>query len=112
MANRVLVPRSAPGAAPAAAGPLSPPGAGATPGSGSSILQNRLRGTTEVAGAPEFNYPDIKADPAKLYHDRFGVEEDHDRFLLPWLMTLIFEDRWILAEPDPTKAFQNQLPGE
>ena len=76
---------------------------------GSSILRNRLRGTVEEAGQPEFTYPDIHADPAKLYHDRFGVEEDHDRFLFPSLLNLIFEDRWLLAERDPAVALRNQL---
>ena len=80
-----------------------------TPGGGSSILRNRLRETVGGGEAPEFNYPDIDANPAKIYHDRFGLDEEHDRFLFPWLMNLIFEDRWLLAEPDPAKAVQNQL---
>ena len=43
-----------------------------------SIARNRLQ--REFAGAPEapLNYPDIHDDPAKIYHDRFGVEEEHD----------------------------------
>ncbi len=74
-----------------------------------SILRNRLKDTVGSGEAPEFTYPDIDADPAQLYHERFGVAEDHDEFLFPWLMNLIFEDRWLLAEPDPGKALNNQL---
>jgi hypothetical protein len=76
----------------------------------SSIARNRLQ--RELAPGeepPRFNYPDIHSDPAKLYHDRFGIDEEHDRFLFPWIMNLIFEDRWLLAENDPQKATQNML---
>ena len=68
-----------------------------------------MRDTVGAGEEPEFDYPDIHADPAKLYHDRFGLEEEHDEFLFPWLMNLIFEDRWLLAEQDPDKALKNQL---
>jgi hypothetical protein len=99
-----------PGGIPAgAAGRLTPDTPGAAPGSMSAILRNRLRASVEEGGEPEFNYPDIHAQPAKIYHDRFGVEEDHDRFLFPWIMNLIFEDRWLLAEPDPNVAAKNML---
>ncbi len=74
----------------------------------SSILRNRLE-RTAGDGEPVYTYPDIHADPAQIYHDRFGLSEEHDRFLFPWLMNLIFEDRWLLAESDPTKAVQNQF---
>jgi hypothetical protein len=75
----------------------------------SSIARNRLG--RELAGEEEarFNYPDVCADPARIYRDRFGLEEEHDRFFFPWIMNLIFEDRWLLAESDPKKALQNQL---
>jgi len=72
----------------------------------SSILRNRILGE---GGEPEYNYPDINADPAKIYHDRFGIDEEHDRWLFPWLMNLIFEDRWLLSESDPAKAVQDQF---
>ena len=75
----------------------------------SSILRNRLKGSVEEAGDPDFTYPDIHVDPSKRYHDRYGIDETHDPFLFPWLVNLVFEDRWILAEKDPTKALQNQL---
>jgi hypothetical protein len=75
------------------------------PGGMSSILRNRIEG---VEGEPRYTYPDIHDEPGKRYHDRFGIDEDHDRFLFPWLMNLIFEDRWLLSEKDPTKAVQNQ----
>ena len=78
----------------------------------SSELRNRLADSIDDAdgseGDPEFNYPDICEDPAKGYHDRFDVDEEHDPFLLPWLMNLIFEDRWLLAEKDPAQALKNQ----
>ncbi len=74
----------------AAAGRL-PSGGSAQPGGLSSILRNRIQAEGEV----EYSYPDIHDDPAKRYHDRFGIEEDHDRFLFPWLVNLIFEDRWL-----------------
>ena len=52
----------------------------------------------------------MRANPAQLYRDRFGVvEEEPDRFLFPWIVNLIFEDRWLLAERDPAIALQNQL---
>ena len=79
------------------------------PEGGSSILRNRIRESLAMGEAAQFNFPDIHADPAKLYHDRFGIEEEHDPFLFPWLMNLIYEDRWLLAEPDPTKAVKNML---
>jgi hypothetical protein len=99
-----------PGGAPAtAAGPLAPGTPGPPSGSMSAILRNRLRDSVGPGEEPEFEYPDIHADPAKTYHDPFGVEEEHDRFLFPWLMNLIFEDRWLLAEPDPNEAVRNML---
>ena len=73
------------------------------------IARNRLQREVAPGEEPQFNYPDIHADPAKLYHDRFGIDEKHDRFLFPWLMNLIFEDRWLLAERDPAIATQNQF---
>jgi len=39
----------------------------------------------------------------------FGVDEPNVRFLFPWLMNLVFEDRWPLAEPNPTEAVRNQF---
>jgi len=85
--------------------------AGLDTGSGgmSAVLRNRIQGEVGAGGEPEYNYPDIHSDPAKTYHDRFGIDEDHDHFLFPWLMNLIFEDRWLLSEKDPTKAVQNQF---
>jgi hypothetical protein len=110
LANRVPVPPEASGTAPAAIAPRTAAGSRAEPPAGlSSIQRNRLRDTVGANETPEFTYPDIHADPAKLYHDRFGLEEEHDRFLFPSLMNLIFEDRWLLAEPDPAKAVKNQL---
>ena len=73
------------------------------------IARNRLEREVGPGEEPQFNYPDIHADPAKIYHDRFGIDEKHDRFVFPWLMTLIFEDRWLLAERDPTIATQNMF---
>ena len=111
LANRV--PAASPpvsGGAPAgASGPLTPGTAGPSSGGLSPILRNRLRETVGTGEEPEFHYPDINSDPAKTYHDRFGLDEEHDRFLFPWLMNLIFEDRWLLAERDPTIATQNQF---
>ena len=72
-------------------------------------LRDRLADTVAPGEEPGFNYPDIHADPAKIYHDRFGVDEEHDAFIFPWLMNLIFEDRWLLAEKDPAEAVKNQL---
>ncbi len=74
----------------------------------SAILRNRIDGTVGAGEEPQFNYPDIHSDPAKTYHDRFGLDEDHDRFFFPWVMNLIFDDRWLLAESDPKTALQNQ----
>ena len=43
----------------------------------SSILRNRVRGEAGAEG-PQFDFPDIRADPADIYHDRFGlVDEEH-----------------------------------
>ncbi len=110
LANRV------PAAAPAAsnAAPSSSPTAGPgtrepSSGTGSPILRNRLRAFLGDEEIPQFTYPDIHTEPARLYHERFGLEEEHDAFLFPWLMTLIFEDRWLLAERNPDEALKNQL---
>ncbi len=72
-------------------------------------LRARLEGSVGPGEEPEFNYPDIHADPAKIYHDRFGIDEEHDTFVFPWLMNLIFEDRWLLAEKNPTEAQRNEF---
>ncbi len=75
----------------------------------SSILRNRVQGEAGAEG-PQFDFPDLRAEPADIYRDRFGlVEEAPDRFLFPWLVNLIFEDRWLLDESDPARALQNQL---
>lgn len=73
------------------------------------ILRNRIEDATGGDEDASFNYPDIHADPGQLYHDRFGVDAEHDPFLFPPLVNLIYEDRWLLAEKDPTKALQNML---
>jgi hypothetical protein len=78
-------------------------------GSISPILRNRLRESLGADAEPEFTYPDIHADPSKQYQERLDLGEEHDRFLFPWLMNLIFEDRWLLAERDPAQALKNQL---
>jgi len=75
----------------------------------SPILRNRLRAETRGEGEPAYEYPDICEDPGERYHTRYGVPPEHDPFVFPALMNLIFEDRWHLAEKDPVKAFQNQL---
>lgn len=104
LANRVPVaPESS---AAGTTGGLGPRDAGGRPGALSSILRNRIRASGEE---PQFDYPEIHTDPAARYHDLFGVEEEHDRFLFPWLMNLIFEDRWLLDEPDADQALKNQL---
>jgi hypothetical protein len=78
-------------------------------GNASPNLRNRLQSSTGSEQEPQFHYPDIHDDPAKRYHEMFGVEEEHDPFLLPWIMNLIFEDRWLLAERDPRQALKNQF---
>jgi hypothetical protein len=75
----------------------------------SSISRNRLQRRIAAEEGLKYNYPDIHDDPARLYHERFGLEEDHDRFLFPSIMNLIFEDRWLLADNDATAAVQAQL---
>ena len=104
-------PAASPGSAlaSAAAGrPLANP-AGPQISGLSSIARNRLSRQIAPGEEPQYNYPDVHADPAKIYHDRFGIEEKHDTFLFPWLMNLIFEDRWLLAERDVIKATQNRF---
>lgn len=104
---------SEPGALPppvSATAPTTPaPRARSGTGGFSSILQNRLRDAVKETGEPEFTYPEIHSDPAKTYHDRFGIDVAHDRFLFPSLVNLIFEDRWLLAEKDPGEAVKNRL---
>ena len=112
MANRVVVPADAASAGVtldglAANGGRTPGAAGTSAGGRSSIARNRLERIGEAA--PAYDYPDVHADPAELYHQRFGLEREHDPFLFPWLMNLIFEDRWLLAETNPTLAVQAQL---
>ena len=100
---------------PAAFWPVRPPGGPrairtSSPLSGlNPIARNRLGREVGPGEEPQFNYPDVHADPARIYHERFGVEEEHDRFLFPWIMNLIFEDRWLLAERDPVLATRNQF---
>jgi hypothetical protein len=107
-ANRVISPADVASTAGLAANGGRPAGASGTSSGGrSSIARNRLE--REGEAAPAYEYPDIHADPAELYHERFGVEKEHDRFLFPWLMNLIFEDRWLLAERDPARALRSQL---
>jgi hypothetical protein len=75
----------------------------------SSILRNRVRGEIG-AEEPQFDFPDLRAEPADRYRDLYAlVEPEPDRFLFPWLVNLIFEDRWLLDESDPARALQNQL---
>jgi hypothetical protein len=110
--NRVFGQPSASAFAPPPAGALRSGAPGPRPSGISSILRNRLERAVGAGGeAPEYHYPDIHADPAQIYRDRFGVFEDEqqDRFLFPWIMNLIFEDRWLLSERDPAIALQNQL---
>lgn len=83
--------------------------AGSATGNMNSILRNRLEGATGGDDSAGFSYPDIDADPGQLYRDLFGVDGEYDPFLFPAIVNLIFEDRWLLAEKDPTKALQNQL---
>ena len=78
-------------------------------GNASPNLRNRLQGSVGADEEPQFHYPDIHDNPAKRYHELFGTKEEHDPFLFPWIMNLIFEDRWLLAEIDPHQALKNQL---
>jgi hypothetical protein len=107
--DRVAVSPSGSAGVPAAAtGRLTPGTAGSASDDESPILRNRLLGTVGAGEEPDFNYPEVHSDPAQRYHDRFGIDEEHDPFLFPWLMNLIFEDRWLLAERDPAEAVRNQ----
>jgi hypothetical protein len=107
MANRAAA------AAALAQGSTSTAAATGTPGARGANTQ--LRGLSSISrnrlGLPEaeYDYPNIHADPATLYRERFGLDEPSDCFVLPWVMNLIFEDRWLLAEKDPTVAVQNQI---
>ena len=78
-------------------------------GNMSPRLRNRVLESSGGNEESEFNYPEIDEDPAEIYRDRFGVEGEYDPFLFPWLVNLIFEDRWLLAEQDPSEALRNQL---
>jgi hypothetical protein len=49
----------------------------------SSIYRNRVQREFGPNEQVQFNYPPIHADPARIYHDRFGLEEKHDPFLFP-----------------------------
>jgi hypothetical protein len=62
----------------------------------SSIDRNRLQREVGPDEQVQFNYPPVHADPARIYHERFGVEEEHDPCLFHLLMNLMFEDRWLL----------------
>ena len=93
-----------------ASGLFAPGSPGARITGFSSILRNRLTREFAAGEEVEYAYPNIHADPAQIYRDRYGVtSEENDRFLFPWIMNLIFEDRWLLAERNPTTALQNQL---
>lgn len=75
----------------------------------SPILRNRILGLDGNGDDDGFDYPDIHSDPGQRYHERYGAELDYDRFLLPSIVNLIYEDRWLLSEKDPAKALKNQL---
>lgn len=89
----------------AAAGADSP---SAASGGGSSILRNRLGDSVGPGEDPEFHYPDLFSDPIERYRRRFDLDGPADPFLFPWLVNLVFEDRWLLAEPDAKEAIRNQ----
>ena len=44
----------------------------------SPILRNRLAESGGANDEPQFDYPDIDADPVRRYHDLYGVDEEHD----------------------------------
>ena len=75
----------------------------------SSIARNRLQREVAARRASAVQLSAVHADPARIYHERFGVGGRARPVRLPWLMNLIFEDRWLLAENNPTVALQNQL---
>ncbi len=89
LANRAIgQPAAAVSGGPGGARPFS--GSSGSNMSGvSSILRNRLdRGATE-GGQAQYEYPEIHAEPAQIYRDRFGVvNEEPDRFLFPWIVNL------------------------
>lgn len=78
-------------------------------GEASSILRNRIEESEQDDDEKKIEYPDIHADPAKLYQEIAGVDPEHDPFIAPGLVNLIFEDRWLLAEKDAGKALKNML---
>jgi hypothetical protein len=81
-----------------------------SPANESSILRNRLSETVGPGESPEFRFPDIHDDPVDNLNKRFGFRpREYDRFVFPRLVNLIYEDRWLLAEPDPRKALENSL---
>lgn len=85
------------------------PAADLSVGGMNPILRNRILGLDGSGDDDGFDYPDIHSDPGQRYHEQYGVELDYDRFLLPSIVNLIYEDRWLLAEKDPAKALKNQL---
>lgn len=73
-------------------------------------LRNRLIDTAAPGEEPKYEYPDAHIDPIDYYRDRYGVSRpDADRFVLPGLVNLIFEDRWLLDEEDPREAVDNEI---
>lgn len=72
----------------------------------SSIARNRrIHKMLEGAVAEEPDFPDIRDDPL----ERAGVPiAERDPFLFPWLMNLIYEDRWGL-ESDPIRARSRRI---
>jgi len=76
----------------------------------SSVLRNRLIDTATPGEEPKYEYPDAHVDPIDYYRDRYGVSRpDADRFVLPSLVNLIFEDRWLLDDEDPHRALDNEI---
>jgi hypothetical protein len=73
----------------------------------SSILRNRV---IDSGGEERYDYPDLHIDPRDDYRDRHGVSRpDAERFVIPGLVNLLFEDRWLLADREPRQALENQL---
>lgn len=76
----------------------------------SAALRNRMIDTASPGEEPKFEYPDVHIDPLDYYRERYGVSRpDADRFVLPGLVNLIFEDRWLLDDEDPHKALDNEI---
>jgi hypothetical protein len=73
-------------------------------GRGMSAIARR-RAERQIDDTEDPSFPNLRDDPLRQLDT---PPDDRDPFLFPWLMNLIYEDRWLL-EADPAKTRRRRL---